>query len=245
MTGHNLTNDFQQASHDTQLVIIEGMQALKHVVRFGGDIQKIVSCDIQLLTKLLNELAPDTKELILSNITEVTDDVFNKLSPRPIRTKTIAIAKKPLYTLTKIDTDKPIVLLENPRDLGNIGAVVRVAAGANAGAVITTGDTNIWHPLAIRGGAGLQFALPVFSFGSTDEILPKLANRQLISLDPEGENIKTIDIPKNAILVFGTERGGISQEVLKKSDQIVRLPMRVGVSSLNLATSVAATLYQL
>jgi TrmH family RNA methyltransferase len=44
------------------------------------------------------------------------------------------------------------------------------------------------------------------------------------------------------VLAFGTERHGLSSELRARCDRIVALPMRAGVSSMNLATSVSATL---
>ncbi len=144
-----------------------------------------------------------------------------------------------------IDIDKPIVLLEEPRDLENIGAVIRVAAAANIGAVVISGPLDIWNPAIIRGAAGLHWALPVMSFDKVSSFLREYESRPLISLDPTGKDINLATISRKSILVFGTERHGISQMLLARSDEIVRLPMKEGVSSLNLATSVAATLYQI
>ncbi len=45
------------------------------------------------------------------------------------------------------------------------------------------------------------------------------------------------------MLAFGTERHGISGELLERADARVAIPMREGVSSLNLATSVAVVLF--
>ena len=45
--------------------------------------------------------------------------------------------------------------------MGNMGACVRVAAAADAAGVLTTGGNDPWHPDALRGAAGLHFALPV------------------------------------------------------------------------------------
>ena len=50
-------------------------------------------------------------------------------------------------------------------------------------------------------------------------------------------------IPDNAVLAFGSERHGLSEEVREKATRIVRLPMRAKVSSYNLTTSVAMGLY--
>jgi tRNA G18 (ribose-2'-O)-methylase SpoU len=45
------------------------------------------------------------------------------------------------------------------------------------------------------------------------------------------------------VLAFGTERHGLTSELLRRADARVAIPMRAGVSSLNLATSVAVVLF--
>jgi len=257
MKDSQLIDLFQVARRSDDLAVIEGVQALKHAVRFKAEVQYYITCDIDALNNLLEELAKDVKAEIINNIQEVSEATFAKLSPQPPRTKVIALAKRRSYIIDDIDKSKPIVFLEDPRDLENIGAVIRVSAAADTGAVIIRGPADIWHPAVIRGAAGLQYAIPVLNMSFSDLIRESselidptvkledinLRTRQLISLDPTGTDISDIDIPKNSILVFGTERHGISKELLKQSNQIVRLPMKSGVSSLNLATSVAATLF--
>ncbi len=244
MKPSQLIDLFQKSRSDDEIAIIEGVQALKHAVRFGADIDMYITCDIVMLSELLAELADDVKDVILEKVIEVDKETFKKLSPRPHRTNVIALAKRAPYTPADIDAAKPIVLLEEPRDLENIGAVIRVAAAADAGAVVITGPLDIWNPAIIRGAAGLHWALPVLSVTPVS-FLRRQESRQVISLDPTGENIDQIKVSRDAVLVFGTERHGISKQLLAQSDKIVRLPMREGVSSLNLASSVAATLYQI
>jgi TrmH family RNA methyltransferase len=67
--------------------------------------------------------------------------------------------------------------------------------------------------------------------------------RPLIALDPEGEPLDLRSLPPRSLLAFGSERQGLSSELLSAAAQRVRIPMREGVSSLNLATSVAAVLF--
>ena len=132
----------------------------------------------------------------------------------------------------------PAILLEQPRNMGNIGACIRVSAAGGAAAVIATGENDPWHPDAVRGAAGLQFALPVAKV----EALPA-GDRPLLAIDPEGEELTPGLIPPRAILAFGTERHGLSGEVFERAEARVAIPMREGVSSLNLATSVAIVLF--
>ncbi|HWO47754.1 MAG TPA: TrmH family RNA methyltransferase, partial [Solirubrobacterales bacterium] len=67
--------------------------------------------------------------------------------------------------------------------------------------------------------------------------------RPLIAVDPGGEDLRRGAIPPRAILAFGTERHGLSDAVLEHAEARVGIPMRDGVSSLNLATSVAVALF--
>ena len=123
--------------------------------------------------------------------------------------------------------------------------------------MLTTGIHDPWDPAALRGSAGLHFALPVARLGedALELISPRRLlrtpvpaggpgeHRPLIALDPDGEPLRPGELPARAILAFGAERQGLSRELLDRADARVCLPMRDGVSSLNLATSVAAVLY--
>ena len=117
-----------------------------------------------------------------------------------------------------------------------IGLMVPAAAGA-AG-VITTGPHDPWNPASLISGVGSQFALPVARAKS----IPS-CDRPLIAVDPSGQRLNADSITARAILAFGTERGGLSRELLASADHCVAIPMRTGVSSLNLATAVAVILY--
>jgi hypothetical protein len=114
----------------------------------------------------------------------------------------------------------------------------RVAAAADVAGVLTTGSSDPWHPDAIRGAAGLQFALPV---ARVDEL--PATDRPIVALDPEGEDLRPSRLPADAVLAFGAERYGLTDTLLARADARIRIPMRRGVSSLNLATSVAAVLF--
>lgn len=242
MTDSQLIDLFQRARRDNDLTVIEGVQALKHAMRFDAEMEKIITCDISYLKDLLDNLAPDISNEVLSIASVVSDATFNKLSPKAHRTKVISLAKRRSYKLENIDNAKPVVVLEDPRDLENVGAAIRVSAAAGAAAVICTGLINPWQPEVIRGAAGLQYAVPVFQL-SLNEVLD--LGRPLIALDADGEDIRQVKIPVNSVLVFGTERSGISPAVSERASRIVSLPMQPKVSSLNLATSVAASLYMM
>lgn len=241
MGDHDLTVRFRKARRDPELTVVEGFHALKHALRFGAELVEAVAVDPGGLEDLARELAPDLAGEVRSRVEKVDVDTLADLTPLVPHTGVVAIARRPPVDVAAVLADPrpaPAVLLEQPKNMGNIGACVRVAAAAGAAAVLTTGENDPWYPDAVRGAAGLHFALPVASV----EALPA-SDRPLLAIDPAGEELRPGRLPSRAVLAFGTERHGISGELLERADARVAIPMRQGVSSLNLATSVAITLY--
>ncbi|HEX7289502.1 MAG TPA: TrmH family RNA methyltransferase [Conexibacter sp.] len=238
-----LARRFQQARTDERLALLEGFHAIKHALRFGAEIELVAAADPEALERLAAELAPDLAGRFRALAGEpVAPELLATLVPHVPYTRAVAIARRPPFARASLlaARDAPIVLLEDPRDLGNVGAVVRVAAGAGAAGVVTTGLHDPWDPAALRGSAGLHFALPV---ARDDGFADVLADRPLLALDPDGEPLDPRRLPSDAVLAFGTERHGLSSELLTRADARLRLPMRPGVSSLNLATAVSAVLF--
>jgi TrmH family RNA methyltransferase len=241
-----LIAEFGRARRDGGLAVLEGLHAVKHALRFGAAFEVIATVDRERLAALAAQLAPDVAPELVARAREVDAEVFEGLVPLAPSTGVVAIAVRPAFdagAALASRPDRPAVLLENPRDLGNLGAAVRVAAAADAAALVSTGTHDPWQPDALRGGAGLQFALPV---GRVDSPLNlERSGRQLVALDPAGDEVASLAPGGPLLLAFGTERDGVSQPLLDAADARVRIPMREGVSSLNLATAVAATLYSL
>jgi TrmH family RNA methyltransferase len=249
----DLARCFQQARGDAGLAILEGFHALKHALRFGAKVELVAAADPEALERLADELAPDLAGRFRALAGEpVAAELLGTFVPHVPYTRVLAIARRPAFSpaaLLAAPADAPLVLLEDPRDLGNVGAVVRVAAGAGAAGVVTTGTHDPWDPAALRGSAGLHFALPVGrddGFAAALGAAPDVSgahHRRLLALDPGGDELDPARLPSGAVLAFGTERHGLSAELLARADARLRLPMRPGVSSLNLATAVAAVLF--
>jgi tRNA G18 (ribose-2'-O)-methylase SpoU len=224
-------------------VLLDGFHALKHAVRFGAGVPVAVTADRRAALTLADELAPDVRDALDALLAEVPRETYASLVPRPHPTAVAALAVRPsreaqLRALARTPRSAPVVVLDQPRNLGNAGAVIRLAAGFGATGVVTTGTLDPWHPTVVRGGAGLHFATAVERL-TADELPPG----PLFALDPEGEDIRGLKLPDDAVLAFGSERSGLSAELRARTGHLVALPMRPQVSSYNLATSVAMTLY--
>ncbi|MGQ5634389.1 MULTISPECIES: TrmH family RNA methyltransferase [unclassified Streptomyces] len=224
-------------------VLLDGFHALKHALRFGAEIPVAVAVDRRAALALAEELAGDVRDALDALLTEVPAEAYASLVPRPHPTGVAALAVRPsreanLRRLAHLPRTAPVVVLDNPRNLGNAGAVIRLAAGFGATGVVTTGTLDPWHPTVVRGGAGLHFATAVERLD-----VGELPPGPVFALDPEGDDIRGVRIPDDAVLAFGSERSGLSAELRARAGHLLSLPMRPQVSSYNLATSVAMALY--
>lgn len=236
-----LVQHYKRAWRDPGLVVLEGFHALKHALRFGAEVLEAVASRPRKLEELAADLAPDLADTLRERVTPVGEELLDELVPQAPYTGVVAIARRPEVDVAAALADPrpaPVVLLEEPRNLGNMGACVRVAAAADAGGVLATGANDPWHAEAVRAAAGLNFALPVRRVDEVPE-----SDRPLVAIDPEGGDLRPAELPPRAVLAFGTERHGLSEALLERADLRLGIPMRPGVSSLNLATTVSAVLF--
>jgi TrmH family RNA methyltransferase len=210
-------------------VELDGFHVVKHALRFAPDlVDDVVVADPGRARALCERLAPDLTGLLLSRA---------RTAPVEHHTGVRATGRLPSYDGEVLRSrTAPLVLIDQPRHAGNVGAVVRVAAAAGASGVATTGTLDPWHPAVLRGSAGLHYALPVLRTGAAE------LGGSVVVLDADGD--PDAPLPPDAVLVVGSERAGVGADLRARADLVLALPMRAGVSSLNLATAVAAALYR-
>jgi RNA methyltransferase, TrmH family len=225
-------------------VLLEGFHAVKHALRFGASLPLIVTSGRAAVLALADALAPDLVPVLDARLVEMDGATFGRLSSSGTghHTGVIALARRAAWRLEPLASAgriAPLVFLDDPRHLGNYGAVIRVAAGLDAAGVVSTGSVDPWHGAVVRGAAGLQFAVPVLRVSGVDVL-----DGPLVALDAGGRDARGFVVPANAILAFGSERRGLSPGVRRRADVLLALPMRPGVASYNLASAVAMVLYQ-
>lgn len=234
--AYDLASAVARARTGPDTVLLEGFHALKHALRFGASVDTVVTPNPTAYAELFATLAPD---LVAPTPHEVDAVQWRELAGTHLTSPSLAVAHRPRSSAHNVLTavgDAPVIAMIDPQHAGNAGAVIRVAAAAAAAGVLIIGDLDPWHPTVIRTSAGLGFALPV---ARADQLETQ---RPLVALDPAGSP-PAAGLPAGAVLLVGTERAGLPTEYLDRAAHRLRLPMRSGVSSLNLATAVAAALY--
>ncbi len=225
-------------------VALEGFHAVKHALRFGAEVRDLVTTDAAAVEELRRGLAPDL-DLDAAGLREVDEATWDELVGKPLPSPLHGTTDRPRHELDEVvRRPGPLVLLEQPRHLGNLGAVVRVAAAADAAGVLTTGDADPWHPMAVRAAAGLHLALPVLRTDLGDALAAaRGAGRTVLAIDADGPALRPGAVAGSCMLLLGTERHGLSAAARDGADGTLAIPMRAGVSSLNLATAAAVVLY--
>ena len=245
---NDITNKYRQARKgNTDIVVIEGVHAFKHAVRFGAELVHVALSPSSEARDVLAKFGTKAELDILEKYAEtLTQERWESLTPNPHSTGIVALAKKP-KTTTEFVGDT-IVCIENPNSLFNVGAIIRTLAAAGVESFTMTGRHNPWHADCINTSRGLHWVLKHISLLDNITDIKKLAKDKdytIYALDTD-TNLELSDIKNDTgkkIFLFGTERDGLSDEALLMAEKTIKIPMRQGVSSLNLASSVAVTVY--
>jgi len=144
---------------------------------------------------------------------------------------------------------KLLAILDEVRDPGNAGTIIRASDAAGADAVIFTGKhVDAYNPKVVRSTTGSLFHLPVAQNGPLNEALAALraAGIQIIAADVKGAPLPRVRnlLPAPTAWLFGNEAHGLGDDTLALADRVVRLPIYGHAESLNLATAASVCLYE-
>lgn len=176
---------------------------------------------------------------VISRGVEMSEAVFDSLSETRTTQGVLGLFERPVSDATAIlaRRDTIAIALDGVQDPGNVGTIVRLAAAFDAsGVLLLPGTADAFGPKAIRSSAGAILDVPVAKI-TRQELID--AGVPLVSTAMSGS---PIDAPaRDAVLVFGNEGAGVSDELLARSTKIA-IAMSSRVESLNVATSAAILL---
>jgi TrmH family RNA methyltransferase len=144
---------------------------------------------------------------------------------------------------------KLVAILDEVRDPGNAGTIIRAADAAGADGVILTGKSvDAYNPKVVRSTTGSLFHVAVAQGGELDAAITavKAAGLQVLAADIAGEEIPAVRgrLAQPTAWLFGNEAHGLTDESLQFADHVVRVPIYGHAESLNLATAASVCLYE-
>ncbi|MES2875885.1 MAG: TrmH family RNA methyltransferase, partial [Patescibacteria group bacterium] len=136
------------------------------------------------------------------------------------------------------------IAIENLERDFNMGSIVRSANAFGVRHVHVIGRRQ-WNK---RGAMATDRYLHVNYYATVKEFQVEMAHRRkaIIAVDnvPGARDIRRTELPKDTVLVFGSENAGISQEILQASSLVVEIRQGGSTRSLNVAAAAAASMYE-
>ena len=229
----------QQKKYRTQSgkFLLEGYKAIKEAFDCGIKLDKI------FVEKNHLKEYDFAKDLII----ETTEPVLKKLTTTESAPEAIAIGYQKVYDKNLLKNTKKVVLLEDIKDLGNLGTIIRSSVAFGADAIILYGESvDIYNPKCVRASVGNLWKLPILHLTKIEELEDNFKDFERIATLPRTNNLlKTFVTKQPCLVMFGSEANGLSEDLIKFSTTSVKIEMAKTVESLNLATSVSVILYEL
>ena len=139
------------------------------------------------------------------------------------------------------ETARRVTLVDAIQDPGNLGGLFRTCAAFGFDAVVLgKGSVDPWNPRCVRGSSGLIATVPFEANARLEQTIEFLRNKgfAIMGTSPHGKDtIDSINLKKKIALVVGNEGKGASANILDLCDTKVRIPMILGVESLNVSVA--------
>ena len=233
------TVKLQQKKYRTQTgkFLLEGYKAIKEAFDFGIKIEKI------FVEKSKTAEYNFAKNLII----ETNAAVLKKLATTDSAPEAVAVGIKKIYDKNILKKSNNVLLLENIKDLGNLGTIIRTSTAFGVDAIVLYGESvDIYNPKCVRASVGNLWKVPIFHLTKFDELSEIFEKFERVATLPRSKNLLKTYKPNYPVLVmFGSEADGLSEDLIKFSTASVKIEMSKDVESLNLATSVAVILYKI
>lgn len=151
-------------------------------------------------------------------------------------------------TLDAVESPPLLLVLDGVTDPHNLGACLRVADGAGAHAVVAPKDHAVGiNATVAKVASGAAETVPYFMVTNLARTLNELKERdiRIVGTSDQAErSLYDIDLTGPVALVLGAEGAGLRQLTAKTCDELVRLPMKGAVESLNVSVASGICLYE-
>jgi TrmH family RNA methyltransferase len=222
--------------------IVEGQRAVADAVQTGATPRLV------LIREGSERLAPDLALPPGTRVRIVESRLFDRLSDVQTPQGLLSVFPMPVLDLESRPHAAPplILIVDRLRDPGNLGTLLRAAAGAGAGAVYLTPESvDPWNAKVVRAGMGAHFRVPIHAFdAAASEDLAKRLPLRVAATAEAPVSYDAIDWTGPAAVVIGGEAEGVGEALAGWSTRAASIPLAAGVESLNAAMAGSIMLFE-
>lgn len=239
----------KDARLQTGRFLLEGPQAVAEAVAFRPDLV----LEVFATPAALERRAELARAVLAAGIRlePVTPQVLEAMADTVTPQGIVAVAAQASSSLEEVVASAPrlVAILEEVRDPGNAGTILRAADAAGADAVVFSGaSVDPYHPKVVRSTTGSLFHVPVVARVDLADVVDAMhrAGLVVVAADVKGEDLLAArgSLAAPTAWLFGNEARGLDDAQLALADRALRLPIFGRAESLNLATAASVCLYE-
>jgi 23S rRNA (guanosine2251-2'-O)-methyltransferase len=233
--------------------LIFGIRAVIEAIRSGKDIDKVL---IKRMLKgdLIKELYTELQQ---NNIPfqEVPEEKLNRVSQKNhqgvialISPVTFSVLEEVIARIFENGQEPLLMAIDEVTDVRNFGAIVRTAecAGVHAIIIPEKGSARI-GPDAIKTSAGALYRMPLCRVTSLKKALQYMQQSGIAvagATEKAGETYFNQNFKQPVCIVMGSEDTGLSTEVIRVCDTLIKIPILGEIQSLNVSAAASVMLYE-
>ena len=219
-------------------IVLEGTRLVRDAIERDNKplfvFYQAEAADFDLIAELQNR---DIQPIPVN--AEVMAHVSDTQNPQGI----VAVFPMPMPTLPK----KPqrVLILDNVRDPGNMGAMLRTAAAAGVEVVILSpGCADAYNPKALRSGMGAHFRIPTAE-APWHEITQYCEGLNVYLTAGDGNlSYDSVDWKSGWAVIIGSEAHGVGEKAETLAHKRIRIPMAAKTESLNAVVAAGVVLFE-
>ena len=213
-----------------QLFFAEGAKVIQELLQSNFELEHLYT------TKPMGFEVLDSKQTIIS------DSDLKKISALSTANDCLAVFRMPQEK--KIENNGLIVALDDIRDPGNLGTIIRLCDWFGIAQILCSEQTvDLYNPKVVQATMG-SIARVNITYLDLETYLSEIKT-EVFGTFMDGTNLYKMPLPPSGIIVLGNEANGISKKIAEKVTQKIAIP-RFGnlqlTESLNVATATAIVL---
>lgn len=233
---------------ETGLFFVEGIRLVMEAFSQQAQFTRIVYCPSLLRSQAANNLIRQLSASQQSLLLQVDKKLFSWLAYKEGPQGLAAVIRQRWDSLEILSQENGIwVVLDSVQDPGNVGSILRTLdAVGGKGVILLDQGTDAYHPTAVRASMGAIFTMRIiktnheqFILWQSESHLPCYA-----AVCDQGSDYQALHYPQSLVLLMGSEQKGLNQNLFKNCKDLIRIPMRGRVDSLNLANATSVILYE-
>ena len=226
---------------EKNLFFVEGAKLVKESLNSDFNVKYIIHVGA-------NSVRPQDYQHT-SQIITVTHEVYEKITDEDGFEGIMCVIEKP-NECKNIKYDKPVIILDNLQNPGNVGTIIRTIDAICRADIILTGNcADIYSPKTQRAAMGAIFRQNIKILKNIEtelEILKKNGyNIFATYLDDNSRSVENVDLSGKCAVIFGSEGVGLDASIASLCDERIIIPINAGSESLNVAVAAGIILWEM